>query len=351
MMWRGWMTVMLMVGLATVRAWGAQGEALTGVDRIVFLGDSNTYAGLYVEYVEAVFRARASGRKIEVINLSLPSETASGLSEPDHPFPRPCVHERLDRVLAKTKPGLVVACYGMNDGIYYPLSTDRMKAYGEGMTKLVEKVRASGAKIVLLTPPPFDVAPVKDKTLPAGQEKYSWMRPFVGYDQVLAAYSLWLKGQEREGWTVVDIREPMIESASARRAAMPGYALAADGIHFNAMGHWLVAKEVLVELGVSEDLVDGIGFQSAEAGKESIAFPDVLGEMPLESALLVKLIHERQSMMRDAWLSEVGHKRPDMSKGLPMAEAKKKELEVEKKISEVLTAARQAKAQSAKTNK
>ena len=47
-----------------------------------------------------------SDRKFKVINCGLPSETVSGLSEPDHAggkFPRPDLHERLGRVLAKNE--------------------------------------------------------------------------------------------------------------------------------------------------------------------------------------------------------------------------------------------------------
>ena len=33
---------------------------------------------------------------IDIVNLGLGSETVSGLSEPDHPYPRPDLHERID---------------------------------------------------------------------------------------------------------------------------------------------------------------------------------------------------------------------------------------------------------------
>src|SRR3982751_2575490 len=82
--------------------------------RILFLGDSITNAGMYVEYLDAYLATRFPDQRFELINLGLPSETVSGLSEPDHPYPRPDVHERLDRALAKTRPDVVVACYGMN---------------------------------------------------------------------------------------------------------------------------------------------------------------------------------------------------------------------------------------------
>ncbi|HOY59180.1 MAG TPA: hypothetical protein PK640_13730, partial [Verrucomicrobiota bacterium] len=102
---------------------GAESDFLPGVRRVVVLGDSITYGGGYVAGLEAYALTRHPDRQIEWLNLGLPSETVSGLSEPGHAdgqFPRPDLHERLDRVLAQTKPDLVLACYGMNDGIYYP---------------------------------------------------------------------------------------------------------------------------------------------------------------------------------------------------------------------------------------
>ncbi len=79
--------------------------------------------------LEAAIVVQHPDRHMQLINVGLPSETVSGLSEPGHAggqFPRPDLHERLQRVLEQTKPELVVACYGMNDGIYYPLGDDRL---------------------------------------------------------------------------------------------------------------------------------------------------------------------------------------------------------------------------------
>src|ERR1044072_9164195 len=62
------------------------------VHRIVFLGDSITYSGQYAELVEAYFVTRFPDRHLELLNLGLPSETVSGLSEEGHAggkFPRP----------------------------------------------------------------------------------------------------------------------------------------------------------------------------------------------------------------------------------------------------------------------
>ena len=75
------------------------------VHRVLFLGDSITYGGQYVSFVEAYFVTRYPERQIEFINAGLPSETVSGLSEEGHAdgkFPRPDLRERLARVLEQT---------------------------------------------------------------------------------------------------------------------------------------------------------------------------------------------------------------------------------------------------------
>ncbi|NIP93571.1 MAG: G-D-S-L family lipolytic protein, partial [Akkermansiaceae bacterium] len=48
--------------------------------RIVFLGDSITFAGHYVSWVEAWMSMKHPDPERVVINLGLPSETVSGLS-------------------------------------------------------------------------------------------------------------------------------------------------------------------------------------------------------------------------------------------------------------------------------
>ena len=38
-------------------------------------------------------------------------------------------------MLEKAQPQLVYACYGMNDGIYYPLGDERFQAFKNGMKR------------------------------------------------------------------------------------------------------------------------------------------------------------------------------------------------------------------------
>jgi len=129
------------------------------VKRIVFLGNSITYAGQYITYIDAYLSIRYPQKNYEIINLGLPSETVSGLSEPNHAngeFPRPNLHDRLERLLAQTKPDLVIACYGMNDGIYMPLEEGRFEKFKDGISRLQKEVVKQGAEIIHITPPIYD---------------------------------------------------------------------------------------------------------------------------------------------------------------------------------------------------
>jgi lysophospholipase L1-like esterase len=221
--------------------------------RVVFFGDSNTFAGTYVAYVDAYLFTRYPGKKFELINLGLPSETVSGLSEPDHPYPRPDVHERLDRALAKTKPNLVVACYGMNDGIYYPFSAERLAKYQAGIQKLIDKVGKTGAKIVLITPPPFDPLPLKNQVRPLGEPKYSWTKPYEKYDETLKKYADWLVTLRGKGFIVADPHAATLRFLKEIRKEEPGYFLAGDGIHPNPTGHALLASQILQAFNASDE--------------------------------------------------------------------------------------------------
>lgn len=310
-----------LLAVATVLAAAAAPTPfLPGINRVVVLGDSITYGGDYVVALEAYAVTRHPARRIEWLNLGLPSETVSGLSEPGHAggqFPRPNLHERLGRVLEQTRPDLVIACYGMNDGIYYPFDETRAAAFQDGQRRLHERVVAAGARIIHVTPPTFDPEPIRDRTLPAGLPEYR--APFVGYNEVLDRYSDWLLAQRADGWEVVDAHGPMNRHLAARRGQDPAYRLAGDGVHIDATGHWLVAREILPALGAPAEVRDLPSVDAMLAGHP-------------RGPELASLIRRRQSLLKDAWLTAVGHQRPGMDRGRPLAEAQAAAVELDDQI-------------------
>jgi lysophospholipase L1-like esterase len=314
--------VAFLIGLLAAAPSRAAEKPLDGVKRVVFLGDSITHSGQYIEFIEAYLRLKDPSLKAEFLDLGLPSETVSGLSEPGHAggqFPRPDLAERLDRVLARARPDLVVACYGMNDGIYYPFAEGRFAKYREGMAHLRERASASGAKVLHVTPPVFDPVPIKANTLPAGLAEYP--RPFEGYDDVLTRYSEWLISKRADGWDVVDAHGPMKALLERERALKPSFRLANDGVHIDALGHWIIARAILAHWGVPASEL-GDDPTPAFAGRPQIFMP----------------VREKQSILKAAWLTETGHKRPGMAKGLPMDEANRKAGEIEAEIRKRLDA-------------
>ncbi len=288
------------------------------VHRVMFLGNSITYAGGYVEDFEAYYLSRHPKDSVEFVDLGLPSETVSGLSEEGHAggrFPRPDLHERLHRILEKIRPDLVFACYGMNDGIYQPFDEDRFRRYRAGMQWLHDTlVAATGARVVFLTPPVYD-------------EVRGGSR---GYAAVLDRYASWLLGQRRAAqWEVADIHFPMKRYLDAHRRVdaefgIDGFALTTDGVHPGEVGHWLMARQLLLYVG-EKDVARYPGISAAMAG------------VPNGDTIL-RLVKERQMFMKDAWLGWTGHKRPEMPVGLAIDEARLKEREIERLLRGLLRA-------------
>lgn len=258
--------------------------------RVLFLGDSITYDGRWATGVESALRRVPAYAEAEIANVGLPSETSSGLSEPGHAggqFPRPCVHERLGRVLGGFRPTLVIACYGMNDGIMQPADRERMAAYERGMTRLRDEIVQSGARVVFLTPPLFRVdRPETD---------------VAGYDRVLDGFAAWLVGRRAAGWEVVDVRAALRTEVARAKAENPGFVYAKDGIHPDDTGHRFIAAAVCAGLW---PLLELPGEPRVATGGE---FARLRGA---------------HDLLKLAWLGETRFQRPGIPEGLPVAEAR-----------------------------
>jgi len=286
--------------------------------RIVFLGDSITHAGRYVAVLETALRIEYPDQTIpEFLNLGLPSETVSGLSEPGHAggaFPRPDLHERLGRVLEQTKPDIVVACYGMNCGMYYPLNEDRFAKFKSGIERLHAQVEKAGARIIHLTPAFFDALPIRDRLLPDGLQEYR--QPYANYDDVLEAYSKWLMDQRSRGWTVLDVHAAMKSAVLEARKNDPNFTLASDGVHPNALGQAIVAKPLAEDWGLE---LDAQGLPKHPKASE-----------------LVDLVANKQNNLKLSWLSITKHTRPGIPQGQSLEQVAIQNRQIEQKIAELL---------------
>ena len=258
--------------------------------RVALLGDSITYDGRWASLVESALRGTERFREAEIVNFGLSSETVSGLSEKKHAggrFPRPVVHERLERILTQFKPTLVLAAYGMNCGIQKPKSEERMKAYFDGILQLKQTVEGAGARLILVTPSLFRIdVPEKDT---------------ARYQEVLDAQSEWLLDQrENEGWEVIDIRPHLRSEVQAAKEKNPSFRFAKDALHPGTEGHRLIAEAVVTDLWPLLELSETPEFARATA---------------------LEVLRKRHHLLKLAWLSKTKHLRPGIPAGLPLAEA------------------------------
>jgi lysophospholipase L1-like esterase len=269
-------------------------DALAG-RRVVFLGDSITQAGGYVGFTTYYLERLHPDRDFDVLGLGLASETLSGLSEEGHAggkFPRPCLFERLGRLLEKAKPEVVFACYGMNDGIYQPLDRDRFAAFQTGVKKLIEQCKAAGVKqIYLITPPIYDFTPQAAE---------------FNYDAVLAEYAKWEAGLKTPGVTVIDLHPAMRKAREGR--AKP---FSPDMVHPGDDGHLLMARTVLAALG-------------ERPPDETLA--------TIKADPVYKLVEQKRALRSAAWMRHVGYTREKTVKPEPLGTAEADAARVQEKI-------------------
>lgn len=263
--------------------------------RVVFLGDSITQAGGYVIFTDYFLQKLYPQKAFDIYGLGLSSETVSGLSEEGHAggkFPRPCLFERLGRLLEKVKPDVVFACYGMNDGIYQPLDPQRTTAFQDGIRKMIEQCKAAGVKeIFLITPPIYDFSP-KDGEF--------------NYESVLAEYAKWETTLQIPNVHVIDLHTPMKQARQQRTEVF-----SKDKIHPGDEGHLLMAKTILAALGV-------------KVAEEDPA--------KIKADPLYKLVAEKRTLRSKNWMNHIGYTREKKVDPQPLGTTEAEAAKVQERI-------------------
>lgn len=288
-------------------------ELLRDVHRVVFLGDSITQGGDYVVDVECWLLAH--GQQVEVFNLGLSSETATDLTPEENAghlkqyhFGHPFVSERLDRTLATAKPDLVFACYGMNDGSSLSPDETGTARYAAAITRLRDVTLKAGAKKIVLCSPPIR----DNRASPSAMS--------------LERYAAWLLTKRVDGWDVVDIQTPMRQAQEAARVKNPAFTFTKDDVHPGREGHWVMAQAILS--------------QYFGAKLDNVATAEEL--FPVHGADIRKLVYQRMRVRFEAYMTQIGHKRPGVAggpgakPGLSIAEADVKAAEITAHIAKLL---------------
>jgi lysophospholipase L1-like esterase len=197
-------------------------------ERIVFLGDSITQAGAgpagYVTLVKETLAKQAPELGVEAIGAGI-----SGNKVPD-------LEKRLDADVLAKKPTVVVIYIGIND-VWHSLN-DRgtpKDVYAAGLRRLIDKIQAAGARVVLCTP-----SVIGEKT--DGSNKL---------EALLDEYSQISRDTAKEAKVqLLDLHqafESYLKSHNSKNAEKG--VLTSDGVHLNAAGNRFVAEQMLAALG------------------------------------------------------------------------------------------------------
>ncbi len=293
---------------------------LSEANRVLFLGDSITYQGDMIVNIELWLKNLYPNKRFELINIGLPSETITGLSEDGHAngeFPRPYLHDRLNRILEKVQPDLIISMYGINCGIYQSFSNQHDMLFQHGYLTLHKAISALNIPTLYITPPMYDHVKGNTNAL-----DYN--------DKVLSSFSRWLLSNKKNSWEVIDFYSAMNSQLTAIREKNPDFFFQHDGIHMVSQGYWLLS-----------DLIMNY-FEPDLANKLDIPIADLTNAKLLAQSLsndpnkLLSLTTEKMNITRNAWLRYTKHTRPNLAEGLSMNEMKTKVTELNTEIDKLI---------------
>ena len=208
--------------------------SLKNGDKVAVLGDSITEQRNYSAVIEDYLLMCQPKRDLQTAQFGWSGETTWGFKA------------RIKTDVLWFKPDVATVCYGMNDGGYQAIDSQRMDAYTESTKDIVKQLKAAGVRtIVLVGPSPVDTD--------------AFNRPGItadGYNKTLAALN-GAAGEiaKEQGLAFADLHATMTQAMDRFKQKHPGVPLAGpDGVHPDNNGHLVMAYAVLKALGCDGDL-------------------------------------------------------------------------------------------------
>lgn len=209
-------------------------------DSFVFLGDSITHQCLYTQYVEDFFYQRMPHIRLKFHNAGVGGARAWDALA------------RFDEDVARYRPKYVSVLLGMNDGSYQAFDQATFETYRRDMTTVIERIVATGATPILMTPTMYDsrasrLFPRKGRTYSEGL--------LTQYNSVLTYYGTWLREVATEkGFGFVDMWGPLNNLTIDARKKEPAFTMIRDAVHPDAPGQAVMAVAIIDDLGLRSPL-------------------------------------------------------------------------------------------------
>lgn len=239
----------LLLTVVVTPAVSAAGLAATAFlqpdERWCVIGDSITHNGTYHQWVTLYHLTRFPDRRFQVINCGISGDTAARTVG------------RFDWDIAPHRPTLASLMFGMNDvnrKLYDPATDAKpgvlaarrqhLEEFRISIKKLVVQLRARDARVVLITPSPYDET--ADGATPA----------HTGVNDALAACSAFLRDLGAElDIPVVDFHAPLTELTRRVQKEQPAKSLnRSDRVHPEEPAHLLMAGIFLRQMGARAEI-------------------------------------------------------------------------------------------------
>jgi len=202
-------------------------------DRIVFLGDSITQAGVspggYVTLVREALTKDHADLKSEVIGAGI-----SGNKVPD-------LENRLERDVISKKPTIVVIYIGINDVWHWTNGKGTKKEdFDAGLRRIIQKIKDAGSQVILCT-----ATVIGEKTDGSNSQ-----------DKMLDEYCEISRTVAKETKTqLLDLRKSFLDHLKLNNKANADKGvLTSDTVHLNAAGNRFLADRMLEALGAKKSV-------------------------------------------------------------------------------------------------
>ena len=212
-------------------------------DTICFLGDSITYHGGYIAFINIFYATRYPNMNIRFHNCGFGGDVARGAKN------------RLDWDVLQLAPNKVAIMLGMNDvgRSLYANKDDKqaikrrnklLDAYKSNMKEILDKLKEKDIDVILMTPSPYD------------QNVYTKTRQLNGVNNALGVCAEFcIKQAKKNNYGLVEFHAPMTACNKKMQKENPKESLIGkDRVHPHMTGHMLMAYLFLKSQRVSPDV-------------------------------------------------------------------------------------------------
>ncbi len=252
-----------LVALRASRRTSGESTQMQDGDRVLFLGSTVVERAQRYGDWEMMWTAAFPDKKLVFRNLGWSGDTVFGHARARFGTVQDGFDHLETHVFAE-QPDWILVGYGTNESF---AGEAGLPAFREGLRNLLDILEGTGARLVLMTPPPMEVAAgLPDPTVPNAN-----LRLYRDAVTEEAAH---------RGCPLVDLFEKLPEWAAKFPEHQP---LTDNGMHLNAAGYWVTAQVLAAELGMHRGAARVEVDLTSRTMKTNGCYADQLQVTPMET--------------------------------------------------------------------